>query len=75
MATLVPERGTYHLDMVVLGRAGMDLYPEPVGTKTRDAVSFRADLGGSAGNIAVALARLGVRTGLIAPVSADPAGD
>lgn len=75
MATLVPERGDYHLDMVVLGRAGMDLYPEPVGTKTRDAVSFRADLGGSAGNIAVALARLGVRTGLIAPVSADPAGD
>ena len=42
-----------------LGRAGLDLYPEPIGTKTSDATSFSADLGGSAGNIAVALAKLG----------------
>lgn len=65
----------FDLDVVVLGRAGLDLYPEPAGTKTQAAASFRSDLGGSAGNIAVALARLGKRTGLIAPVSADPAGD
>lgn len=72
---LVPSGKGYDLDMLVLGRAGLDLYPEPAGTKTRDATQFRSDLGGSAGNIAVALARLGQRVGLIAPVSADPAGD
>ena len=75
MDPLVPSGQGYDLDAIVLGRAGLDLYPEPAGTKTRDAASFRSDLGGSAGNIAVALARLGQRTGLIAPVSADPAGD
>lgn len=75
MAALVPACTTQPLDMVVLGRAGLDLYPEPAGTKTRDAQTFRSDLGGSAGNIAVALARLGRKVGLIAPVSADPAGD
>ena len=72
---LVPERCDEPLDMVVLGRAGLDLYPEPVGCKTREAQHFRSSLGGSAGNIAVALARLGRKVGLIAPVSADPAGD
>lgn len=72
---LVPTRTTEALDILVLGRAGLDLYPEPAGTKTRDAQSFRSDLGGSAGNIAVALARFGRTVGLIAPVSADPAGD
>ena len=76
MAPLVPAQTQAHdLDLTVLGRAGLDLYPEPAGTKTRDAASFRSDLGGSAGNIAVALARLGRKVGLIAPVSADPAGD
>ena len=42
-----------------VGRAGMDLYPEPVGVNTEEAEYFRADMGGSAGNIAVALARQG----------------
>ena len=75
MAQLVPPPGDHPLDVLVLGRAGLDLYPEPVGTKTLEATRFRSDLGGSAGNIAVALARLGQRTGLIAPVSADPVGN
>ena len=41
--------------VLVAGRAGMDLYPVPVGSKIRQAREFQADLGGSAGNIAVAL--------------------
>lgn len=57
-----------------LGRAGLDLYPEPIGTKTSDATSFSADLGGSAGNIAVALAKLGKNTSLVSVLSADPVG-
>ncbi|MGB0689599.1 MAG: PfkB family carbohydrate kinase, partial [Candidatus Puniceispirillum sp.] len=57
-----------------VGRAGLDLYPEPVGTKTKDATHFSADLGGSAGNIAVALARLGKSAALVTVLSADPVG-
>ena len=59
----------------VAGRAGMDLYPVPVGSKIRQAREFQADLGGSAGNIAVALARRGMPVQLLSAVSADPAGD
>ena len=54
-----------------LGRAGMDLYPEPAGTRTEDAEYFRADMGGSAGNIAVALARQGGSAALISVFSDD----
>ena len=75
MAFLVPPRTpAQDLDAVVVGRAGMDLYPAPHGTKTADAETFTSDLGGSAGNIAVALARHGLRVGLAALVSDDPVG-
>jgi hypothetical protein len=42
---------------IVVGRAGMDLYPLPDGTDTEQAGQFAAEIGGSAGNIAVALSR------------------
>ena len=72
---MIPQpRGLQDLQAIVLGRAGMDLYPAPHGTKTMDADTFNADLGGSAGNIAVALTRHGLRVGLAAPVSDDPIG-
>ena len=59
---------------LVLGRAGMDLYPQPDGCKIKDAVSFSSDLGGSAGNIAVAIAKAGARVGLISAISDDAVG-
>ena len=59
---------------MVIGRAGMDLYPLPDGTKTEGAASFRADVGGSAANIAVALARQGGRAALLTCFSDDPVG-
>ena len=75
MARLIAKRSDEHsLDAVVWGRAGMDLYPTPDGDRTAAAESFRADMGGSAGNIAVALAKHGLQTGLVAPVSNDPVG-
>ncbi|MEM6388440.1 MAG: PfkB family carbohydrate kinase [Pseudomonadota bacterium] len=61
-------------DAIVIGRAGLDLYPDPPGTRTDQAAHFVTDLGGSAGNIAVALARHGLRVGLAAPISDDPVG-
>ena len=49
----------------VLGRAGIDFYPEPAGTNMEEAKYFSADMGGSAGNIAVALARQGRHAALL----------
>jgi len=73
---MIPVRRTDQtFDALVIGRAGMDLYPLPIGTKTKDATSFASDMGGSAGNIAAAMARQGCRVALAAPVSKDPVGD
>ncbi|NVK31405.1 MAG: permease [Gammaproteobacteria bacterium] len=59
---------------LVLGRVGLDLYADPPGSKIIDATHFVADLGGSAGNIAVALAKAGADVGMISGVSSDPVG-
>ena len=60
--------------MYCLGRAGMDLYPEPAGVITEDAEHFVADMGGSAGNIAVALARQRRHAALLTVFSDDQVG-
>ena len=62
------------LGAIVIGRAGIDLYPQPDGTKIDAAQRFMADLGGSAGNIAVGLARQSVKAVLISALSNDPVG-
>ena len=59
---------------VVVGRAGMDLYADPPGTRTEAATQFSAALGGSSANIAVALARLGQEVALVSTVSDDAVG-
>ncbi|NND90012.1 MAG: 5-dehydro-2-deoxygluconokinase [Granulosicoccus sp.] len=59
---------------VVLGRAGMDLYPEPAGTRTEEAAMFAASLGGSSANICVAISRHGGQASLVTCVSDDAVG-
>ena len=59
---------------LVVGRAGMDLYPDPPGTKIAEATTFKADLGGSAGNIVVAIARHGKAAALVSVLSHDAVG-
>jgi 5-dehydro-2-deoxygluconokinase len=59
---------------IVVGRAGMDLYPVPDGVRTDSAAQFAAEIGGSAGNIAVALARQGCASALLGPLSDDAVG-
>ncbi|PPB79492.1 5-dehydro-2-deoxygluconokinase [Albidovulum inexpectatum] len=59
---------------LVIGRAGMDLYPDPPGTKTEHATQFFSCLGGSSANIAVALVRLGCKADLVTCVSDDAIG-
>lgn len=59
---------------VVLGRVGMDLYADPPGTRIEEALRYTAAIGGSAGNIAVALARQGAQAALLTRVSDDAVG-
>jgi len=59
---------------VVLGRVGMDLYADPPGTKIEGAGRYFSTIGGSAGNIAVALARQGAGAALLTCVSDDAVG-
>lgn len=59
---------------LVLGRAGLDLYADPPGTRVEEALAFSSALGGSAANIAVAISKLGGRVSLISCVSDDAVG-
>jgi 5-dehydro-2-deoxygluconokinase len=59
---------------LVLGRAGLDLYADPPGTRVEDAAMFSASLGGSAGNIAAGIAKLGGEVDLVTAVSNDAVG-
>lgn len=58
----------------VFGRAGMDMFADPIGTKSEDATTFRADLGGSSANICAGLVKLGGEAALITSVSDDAVG-
>ncbi|HSG03035.1 MAG TPA: 5-dehydro-2-deoxygluconokinase [Marinobacterium sp.] len=59
---------------LVVGRAGMDLYADPVGARTEDAAQFVTALGGSSANIAVALSKFGKPCALVTCVSDDAIG-
>ncbi len=59
---------------LVIGRAGMDLYADPPGTRIEAATRFTAALGGSSANIAAALVRQGCRAALLTCVSDDAVG-
>ncbi|OUS08205.1 5-dehydro-2-deoxygluconokinase [Rhodobacterales bacterium 52_120_T64] len=59
---------------VIIGRAGIDMYPDPPGTKTEDATHFFTCLGGSSANIGVAITRHGGKAALVTRVSDDSIG-
>ena len=61
-------------NFIVIGRAGLDLYVDPPGTEIEDATTFSAALGGSAANIAVAIAKQGGKAALLTAVSSDAVG-
>jgi len=61
--------------ILVLGRAGIDIYPEPPGTKIADVNHFSSHLGGSAANTCVALKQHGVQSDLVTCVSDDAIGE
>ena len=61
-------------NFLIIGRAGVDIYPDPPGTKTENATNFIPHLGGSSANIAVALTKLGGTCKLLTSVSDDALG-
>lgn len=63
-----------HGKFLVIGRAGMDLYADPPGTRVENAAGFVAHLGGSSANIAAGLVRQGVPAALLTRVSDDAVG-
>lgn len=66
---------TKELDLVLIGRATIDLNPVDYFQTLSQSSTFKKYLGGSPANIAVGLARLGKRIGFIGKVSDDRFGD
>jgi 5-dehydro-2-deoxygluconokinase len=68
-------------EVLTVGRVGVDLYPsvdghpEHVGAPLPVVRTFDRFLGGTATNVAVAVARLGHRSAVLTKVGADPFGD
>ena len=62
-------------NFLIIGRAGMDLYPDPPGTKHRRCqIIISAGLGGSSANIAAGICKLGGSSALVTRVSDDSVG-
>ncbi|GAA2652625.1 5-dehydro-2-deoxygluconokinase [Nonomuraea recticatena] len=63
------------IDVLTMGRVGVDVYPLQVGVSLREVETFGKYLGGSPTNVAVAAARLGERSAVITRTGADPFGE
>ncbi|WP_299961777.1 5-dehydro-2-deoxygluconokinase [uncultured Roseobacter sp.] len=61
-------------NFLVIGRVGMDFFPDPPGTRTRDATTMHVSMGGSAANTAAGLVKLGCKAALVTAVSDDAVG-
>ena len=62
------------LELITIGRVGVDLYPEQIGVPLAKVRTFAKSLGGSPTNVAVAAARLGHRSAVITKVGDDGFG-
>src|SRR3954471_19942719 len=65
---------TQSVDVLAMGRSGVDIYPLQIGVGLEDVETFGKYLGGSAANVSVAAARYGHRSALVARVGDDPFG-
>ena len=59
---------------LLIGRAGVDIYPDPPGTKTENANKYVTHLGGSSANMGVQLTKYGGLCSLLTRVSNDALG-
>lgn len=62
------------LDVICLGRAAVDLYGQQVGGRLEDMQTFAKYLGGSSGNLAAGLARLGTKSAMLTRVGDEHMG-
>jgi 5-dehydro-2-deoxygluconokinase len=62
------------LDLICLGRINLDLYAEQEGAPLGDVQSFRKYVGGSAANICIGTARLGLRSAMVGRVGDEQMG-
>ena len=62
------------LDVITIGRAGVDLYGTQIGGRLEDMGSFDKYIGGSPTNIAAGTARLGLKSALISRVGDEHMG-
>ena len=63
------------IEAAVLGRVGIDLYPNQLETPLSEVRTYTRFVGGFAGNVATGLARLGVRTAIVSRVGDDGHGE
>jgi 5-dehydro-2-deoxygluconokinase len=63
------------IDVAVLGRVGIDLYPNQLRTPLREVRTYTRYVGGFAGNVATGLARLGLQAAIVSRVGPDPHGE
>ncbi len=61
-------------DVICIGRAAVDLYGEQIGSRLEDMHSFRKYLGGSSANIAVGMARQGLKVAMLTRVGDEHMG-
>ncbi|MCH7230080.1 5-dehydro-2-deoxygluconokinase [Glycomyces sp. L485] len=75
---LAPKRQAVHgdrpIEVITMGRVGVDLYPAQTGVPIPEVTSFNKYLGGSPTNVAVAAARYGRRSAVVTKVGDDPFG-
>ena len=64
-----------NLDVLTIGRVGIDLYPLQDNVPLKDVQSFSKSLGGSPTNVAIAAARHGHRTAVITRTGPDSFGE
>ena len=65
---------TKTLDVITIGRAGVDLYGSQIGGRLEDMGSFDKYIGGSPTNMACGTARLGLKSALITRVGDEHMG-
>jgi 5-dehydro-2-deoxygluconokinase len=63
------------IEAAVMGRVGIDLYPNELETPLSEVRTFTRFVGGFAGNVATGLARLGVQAAIVSRVGVDGHGD
>jgi 5-dehydro-2-deoxygluconokinase len=71
---LTTATGARDLDVLTIGRIGVDIYPLQDGVGLEEVQTFGKYLGGSATNVAIAAARHGLRSAVITGVGDDPFG-